>query len=195
MSGATCPQPTETYLQNTSVADLSSAAWKKMSWSLILYIFVTIVIGLTVLRYLSASDRWLSAVIFLILSILIFVFYGLRWFTGDQSRFNYSGTWPPVINMCPDYLVYKKIGNDNVCVDMLGVSTGSGLTQFTQADDKSPPPVFGTTGNPNTINPKYFQPVIFPTSDTNARGAACAAASAKGYTWEGITNGESCTYA
>jgi hypothetical protein len=48
--------------------------------------------------------------ILLILLILIFIFYGLRWFPDG----NLNGTkppvkaWPPIVNMCPDFMVSWK---------------------------------------------------------------------------------------
>jgi hypothetical protein len=175
-------------VQNTSAIDLGKIIWKRLSWSFILYLFVTITLGLTVLNSLASSGRWLSAVIFLILGILIFYFYGIRWFTGTQSKFEYTGPWPPVINMCPDYLVYKKIGTHEVCVDMIGVSRGgnNGLQPYN-----------GTTNvmNGSSLNTQFFfKPVIKPTSSVQDRRTACRNAIKAGLTWEGITNGDSCTF-
>jgi hypothetical protein len=174
-------------IQNMSAIDLGTYVWKRMSWSFILYLFVTITLGLTVLNYLSTSGRWLSAVLFLILGILIFYFYGIRWFSGTQSKFEYNGPWPPVINMCPDYLVYKKIGNQEVCVDMIGVGKGANALQ--------PYREGASLMNGSSLNTTYyFQPVVKPTSTKATRRSACRNAIRAGLTWEGITNGESCTF-
>jgi hypothetical protein len=37
--------------------------------------------------------------------LIVLVYFGLRWF---GSRIEKPANWPPVINMCPDYLTYVK---------------------------------------------------------------------------------------
>lgn len=156
-----------------------------MDYSFIAYILLCIVVGLTLFTSLSNSGRFWSALIVLIVSILIFVFYGMRWFSGTTSRFNYSGPWPPMINMCPDYLVYFKNGNIDTCIDMLGVSRGMGtLKSWTKEDNPNNPPQ-----DPQ----KYFTFVYKPGMSASDMKNLCNATMQAGLTWEGITNGESCT--
>jgi hypothetical protein len=110
------------------------------SFSFILYILVSCVGGLMILRYLYQNNKPLAAMLCLVLLILVFIFFELRWFQNlrlkgaaystqpaqssqsaasgcsagstsvDQSV---SSNWPPIINVCPDYMVSKG-GN---CVD------------------------------------------------------------------------------
>ena len=156
-----------------------------MEYSFIAYIFLCIVIGLGIFSMLTNSGRAWSAVSFLVLSILIFVFYGLRWFGNTDSKTNYGGSWPPIINMCPDYLVYyKRSGTSDSCVDLIGVSRGSSLVPWTADDIKNPP---------QQAN-KYFNFVYKPTMTAEQVAGLCNQAMQAGLTWEGITNGESCTY-
>ncbi len=45
--------------------------------------------------------------VLLVLLLLTFIFYGLRWFPG--GKLNGTGAskvaWPPIVNMCPDFMV------------------------------------------------------------------------------------------
>lgn len=157
-----------------------------MNYSFIAYIFICIVIGLGTFSTLIKADRMYSAILSLILFVLIFVFYGLRWFSGETSRFSYSGAWPPVINMCPDYLVYFKKGVQDTCVDLIGVNRSGGtLKPWTKEDNPS---------NPPEDENKYFRFVYKPGMTPEQLKTLCDAAQSAGVTWEGITNGESCTY-
>lgn len=157
-----------------------------MDYSFIAYIFVCIVVGLGVFTTLNNSGRTWSAIFGLILFILIFVFYGLRWFRDTTSVFRYTGQWPPMINMCPDYLVYFKDGmRRDTCVDLAGVNRSGGLLQpWTKEDVNNPP------ANPA----KYFPHVYKPGMTGDKLKELCTKAMEYGLTWEGITNGESCTF-
>ena len=160
----------------------------RMSWSLIAYIFLCIVIGLSTVMALMRSDRSIAGVLCLVLFILIFVFYGLRWFRGTQSVFEYNGTWPPIINMCPDYLVYYKNTPSNSlnftdsCVDLLGLGANDLVAWTTEETPANPP------ANAN----KYFQFVFKPGMTAKEIQNLCTQAQVRGLTWEGIFNGESC---
>jgi hypothetical protein len=157
-----------------------------MDYSLIAYIFIAAVIILTTFSKLSNSGRYWAAILSLILFILIFVFYGLRWFRGDKSVFTYTGQWPPIINMCPDYLVYYKTANKrDTCVDLIGVNrSGGSLKNWTKEDINNPP----------QDSAKYFPYVYKPGMTGDKLRELCNAAMQYGLTWEGITNGESCTF-
>ncbi len=58
--------------------------------------------------FLYKRGQTIGAMLLLILLILIFIFYGLRWFpdgnlNGTQPA--KPGSWPPIVNMCPDFMV------------------------------------------------------------------------------------------
>lgn len=157
-----------------------------MDFFFILYVFICIVIGLGLFRFLTNSGRNWAAFLVLVLSILIFVFYGMRWFEGTQSTFRYSGPWPPSINMCPDYLVYFNNDGKDTCVDVLGVTrTGSTLKPWTRDDNPQNPPADPA---------KYFDAVYKPGMSMDDLQILCDAAKSAKLTWEGITNGDSCTF-
>jgi hypothetical protein len=153
------------------------------------YIFVSIVLGLGGLMYLVRANRSAAGITYLTLAILIFVFYGQRWFRGTQSIFSYTGTWPPVINMCPDYLVYYKEGTgQDICIDMVGMSQNGALQVATPEDIRN---LATTTLADNKKFPFTYKPGMTADQLKNL----CDATRAAGLTWEGVTNGESCTYA
>jgi hypothetical protein len=158
-----------------------------MDYSFIAYIFSCIVIGLGAFVTLNNSGRTWSAILSLVLFGLIFTFYGLRWFRGDKSAYTYTGSWPPIINMCPDYLIYfKKPNGAETCIDMVGVNrSGGGLKPWTQDDSPANPPE----------DPQKYFPYVYKPGLAGAKlKELCDKAMENGLTWEGITNGESCVF-
>lgn len=73
----------------------------------------------------------------LILLILVFVFFGLRWFQdGSVKGSSKSGVWPPIVNMCPDFMIsWTDNASKNIyCYDASNVyglktSTASFMTK------------------------------------------------------------------
>ena len=157
-----------------------------MDYYFIAYVFLCIVIIMGTASTLSNSGRNWAAILSLVLFILIFVFYGQRWFRDTTMKGTYTGSWPPIINMCPDYLVYFKRGNTETCIDLLGVNRSNGALQAWSRDD--------TPANPPQTDAKYFNYVYKPGMTAAQMKQACDAAMQMGLTWEGITNGESCTF-
>ncbi len=82
-----------------------------MDFLFILYILFSLVSGLGGTYYLIQSERTLAGFLYFVGAALVLTFYGLRWFTGDSlkvTRYD-SGSWPPFVNMCPDFLsVYER---------------------------------------------------------------------------------------
>ena len=110
-----------------------------MDFWLILYLVVTLVVGSGVISYLYKQGKTIGAMLLLVLLILVFTFYGLRWFPGGNlNGSNPSGnvTWPPIVNMCPDFMVGwtdSANGNKVYCYDAsntygLKSYSGAGLT-------------------------------------------------------------------
>jgi hypothetical protein len=99
-----------------------------MRYALVFYILFCIFVGLSGTMQLYRSERVVAAFVFLILAILVFVFFGLRWFkNGGGSKTQ----WPPIMNMCPDYLTaYTMPDNKVVCVDTVGVSRNCSLEKY-----------------------------------------------------------------
>jgi len=169
----------------------------KRRWMLYAYIFLCIAIGLGGPMTIFRSGRPLTAFAFFVGAIIIFIMFGTRWF-GDLDTS--SGTWPPVINTCPDYLSYYERADSNkpggkgangsrrTCIDTTGVSTtsfNSGATRMTQ-----------WTGNDTDNDNLYFDLDDNTETDTYKRLAKfCQMAIDHGVSWEGITDGQVCTFA
>jgi hypothetical protein len=147
-----------------------------INYSLLAYILAVIIVVMTTLSSLYSSERLIAAIASFILFILIFTFFGLRWFKyGLASTGTYSGNYPAVINTCPDYLsVYKNDGR-TVCVDTVGIAlTGSSLKTLTA----------GATPTSNN----FFTNIYTPGSTQAQMDAMAVAAKAAGLSWEGITD-------
>ncbi len=157
-----------------------------MDYYFIAYVFLSIVIGLTTVSKLFQSTRVWAAILCLVLFGLIFYFYGQRWFQGTGRVGIYTGSWPPLINMCPDYLVYFKNGNKDTCIDLIGVNRSGGLLKPWTQDD--------TPSNPPADASKYFNYIHRADDKEDDMKKLCTLAQQAGLTWEGITNGESCTF-
>lgn len=106
------------------------------SYKLIFYILFCVFVGLSVTVQLMKSNRTVAGIGYLILAILIFVFFGLRWF-GREGK-SAAGQWPPIINACPDYLTrYNKTTGSGatevvkaMCIDTVGVSKNGQMKKW-----------------------------------------------------------------
>jgi hypothetical protein len=134
---------------------------------------------------LNKSNNTIGAILFVIGAILIFIVFGLKWFSPGSTFSETPVSWPPHINTCPDYLVfYNRTMPDGStkgsCIDLIGVSTNGSLKVFPKND-----------AAPTTED--YYFSLQTKSSDTAAKNAElCQRAISFGLTWEGITNGESC---
>ena len=157
-----------------------------MDYAFIAYVFLAIVVTAGAGMQLFQSNRMWTAILVLILFTLIFYFFGIRWFRGTSLLGGYQGSWPPIINACPDYLVYYRRGQQDTCVDLLGVNRSGGvLVPWTQEDSPQ---------NPPADDRKYFPYVYKSTMKAAELQQLCNYTQQAGLTWEGITNGESCTF-
>lgn len=165
----------------------------EINYKLAAYILLSAAIGIYGVMYFFKSQRTISAVLYLILAILIFLFFGLRWF-GNKASSNASTSWPPIINSCPDYLTaYTRTVNGTkvpTCIDLIGVSTGSyGSNGVVKKWESSM-----SINNPPTTDEYYFDPTM-PTASIAGESPyqqLCNRTKAAGLTWEGICDGENC---
>jgi hypothetical protein len=122
----------------------------EVNWYLILYYIVCILIAANIAGWLWNRGQTSGAIITLALLLLVFVFFGLRWFNTPDPRAakaacaKVSGTgaepdtvlnpWPPSVNMCPDFMVaYTESTGRLLCYDVnntyeMKEGTGAGLT-------------------------------------------------------------------
>ena len=158
---------------------------------------MAIIIGIWGTVGLFQSHRQIAAIIFLIGAILVFVYFGMRWFEeGGIGPGNVPKQWPPIVNTCPDFLTYYEYSTGSgvsaktyrACIDTIGVSTKpSALAKW----------VVGTTVAPTEYSETDTKVFNLQGADgvelTNKK--KCDAAIAAGLAWEGITDGFTCTYA
>lgn len=153
----------------------------KVNWFMILYILGSI-IGLVYGTNKVYATGQARGVLFAIGALIVLVYFGLRWF---GSRIVKPTSWPPIINMCPDYLTY--VSRLRGCVDMLGVSkASSGMT-------KTLPSEVASLSKSNTQ--KVFE---FTSEDVRAAKSVndlktiCERCQTAGLTWEGVWDGDVC---
>jgi hypothetical protein len=158
-----------------------------------IYLGIYIVLAIFVIAggtfKLYGMDQSLAALLFFIGVLFIFTTFGIKWFGTKSSLFSKTPvSWPPMVNTCPDYLVYygRKMTDGSTqdnCIDLIGVSKNGALKVFPGNVNTSDPP----------SNNEYYFSLVTKSSDPAARKAElCQRAIAAGLTWEGITNGESC---
>jgi len=139
---------------------------------------VAIVVTLGLFVAISNSGRTWTAMIVLALLIAVDILFYRRWFRSYGALGAYSGNWPPIINMCPDYLVYYNNNGKDTCIDLIGVSSGNTLKPWTSDD---------TPQNPHTDTKKYFPYIYNPGVDLPTIQQATINA---GLTWEGIVGSD-----
>ena len=159
---------------------------------MLLYILIAITVGFGVSATFFKENRTAAAITFLVGAILVFVYFGIRWFEKGRlpGGAEAKQKWPPVINTCPDYLVYyerkKTVSGvetvERTCVDPLGVSRKPDVlvkwpnTAEAPSDDKY-----------------YFSLELADVkTDVEKRAKICERALEAGLTWEGVTDGMTC---
>lgn len=156
---------------------------------ILIYVLVSLAIGVGGTVALMRGGRSIAGIIYLIGAILIFVFFGLRWFVYSTPSWA-PKSWPPSINTCPDFLVYKQADlngtSHDTCIDVQGVSTKPDVLKCWPKD--------GSTPSLATSPAFYFDKTEILKSvnqaDTGAvRTALAAAAIEAGVSWEGLADG------
>ena len=155
----------------------------EINYKVIAYVLFVIVTTMSALSYLYRSERIVAAVAVFILFVLIFTFYGIRWFkkgTSITTGNNANGPFPPVINTCPDFLSVMTLNRDGkqVCIDTMGVSRNQTiLNTWRQGTTEA-------TAASNHYFTKIYTPGMTDVSElkTAAEGALLS--------WEGITDPE-----
>ncbi len=157
-----------------------------MDFALIVYIvFCIFVIGGGI-TYFTRMDLTIAAGLFGTGALLVFVFYGMRWFKGSALKSNAvveEGVWPPTVNPCPDYWVKTVDSNGNiVCKDEKNYFsvTADTATPYTLTTASSSTPasltVYGGTGTKKPISGDRLAAIL--SGNTGLR-------------WEGIFDGVS----
>ena len=162
-----------------------------INWYLVVYVVLSVLFVFYGTTSIYSTGQ-IRGVIFGIGTSLVLIYYGLKWFGTPKVEVK---SWPPVINMCPDFLTFVpniKSGQTTTpgCVDLLGVSSSSNAagafikvfpTSISTLDASMTTKVFKYTSN----NVKAV------TSGAGLQ-AICDACQAAGLTWEGVYDGDSC---
>ena len=120
-------------------------------------------------------------VIFAVGVSLVLMYFGVRWFGKGSDK---PKKWPPVVNMCPDYLTY--VPSLPGCVDMLGVSTNGNMTISMPSDL----PTLQISNTQRVF--EYTSPDVKAATTASALQAICDRCKNAGVTWEGVYDGDSC---
>ena len=123
----------------------------------------------------------IRAVIYAIGVVQVLVYFGLRWFGTSTKK---SKSWPPVINMCPDYLTYVPALPG--CVDLLGVSSNGNLVVSMPSDV----PALQLTNTQKVF--EYTSADIKSAQDASDLQEICDRCQSAGVTWEGVYDGDTC---
>ncbi len=157
--------------------------------NILIYVLVTLAIGIGGTVALMRGGRTLSGVIYIIGAILIFLFFGLRWFIHGAPKWQ-PKSWPPNINTCPDFLIYMQVDNNGVmqdtCIDVQGVSTKPDVLKCWPKDGRNPPI---STDPAYYFNKTQILNGINGADGVAVRRALANAAIQAGVSWEGLTDG------
>lgn len=105
-----------------------------MDFWFVLYIIVSIVIGLSLISMAYKREQFIAAMLIFALLTAVFVFFGLRWFAGRALKGTQPSTaaWPPIVNVCPDFMssYTNNQTKKTYCYDhtnVYGLKTGGAL--------------------------------------------------------------------
>jgi hypothetical protein len=179
-----------------------------MDFWVILYSLICIVVGGGFVSMLFNRGQQMGAMTLLVLLILVFLFYGLRWFPGGNLNGTKTGAvvWPPIVNVCPDFMVSwtDKLTNKVYCYDAaniyglqastaappligsLTIGTASSQTAYLLKD-----PTQGSTTSTLSAAPARW-PLI---SALTTRSSDVLTTAAKYLRWEGVWDGQTLTAA
>ncbi len=187
-----------------------------MDFWLVAYILLSIVIGVSLYGFLYNRGQNTAAMIVFVLLIAVFAFFGLRWFQKGVLKGSVadpSGNWPPIVNLCPDFMVAWKdpSGGKVYCHDannIYNLKTASSLTApLTNSGTTNP--IGGVTngagflifdasasGNPTSLKdtggPAKFPFLNTLYSSTNTVSGNTSS-DIKSIRWEGVWDGQKST--
>jgi hypothetical protein len=167
-----------------------------MDFWVILYSLICVVVGGGAVSFLYKRNQSIAAMITLVLLLLVFILYGLRWFPGGNLNGSKpkGGSWPPIVNMCPDFMASWKDprdGNKIYCYDaanLYNLKTTT-VTDFSISKEVNnvPGQAVILLQNPLGTSPATKNPLKETLKKTPAIMTANTATSA--IRWEGVWDG------
>lgn len=144
-----------------------------MELSFLFYILISVIVISGSLYFNIRPGAMSKGIVMCILFILLFIFFGLRWFTASGASnigTNLSTTWPPPnsLSMCPDFTTLSSNGNQYAiytCTDTRRVSRTAAASPATLA----------LNDNPTSTNMGYY-----------SVASLCKSCYGAGLTWEGV---------
>jgi len=101
-----------------------------MELSFIFYLFAAFIIIPGSFFLLLIFRKPTAGVIAAVGLLILFILFGIQFFNTDGSykqQVVSTGSWPPYINYCPDYLSLYKNGTEMICVDTVGVASNNSV--------------------------------------------------------------------
>lgn len=161
-----------------------------MDYTFLFYIFLSVVVSAGGSYILFSTGRTIAAGLYLLGMIALETYFGTRWFTLTGNKVSTSGSWPPSINVCPDYLsLYKDTDGTNYCVDTIGITNSSLSTTPFQ------PAKFSADGTYRPITDQQkrtgiiFQLYKDKTGEDRMNSLKTQLKTMPGVTWEGVWDG------
>jgi hypothetical protein len=151
-----------------------------MDLTFLFYIFLSVVAITGGAFYFFTNRMEITAALYFVGILAAAVVFGLRWFSasGEVKLGNVSGTWPPMINYCPDFLTLYTVNNAQVCIDTIGVAQTGGIKKW---------------DNPNQTDDSFLFNLFLDLSGPERRKKLCEEAATKRVTWEGVWDGSVCS--
>ena len=167
----------------------------KINWQMILYVIISAIFLVYGTNKVYSTGQ-IRGVVFGIGAGLVLVYFGLKWFGITPVK---QKRWPPVINMCPDFLTYvpnqilSTAGSTTMvpgCVDLLGVTSSSNAsTAFVKV---FPTSISSLDASMTTKVFKYTSLDVKAASSASDLQIICDACQNAGLTWEGVYDGDTC---
>lgn len=167
----------------------------KLPYALLAYIALSI-IGLIYGTSYINSINGVRGTVFAIGAAVVLLYTGFVWFGKSTPAIT---SWPPKINMCPDYLTYfkwttgsaaaiggKAAGTKEGCIDLVGVRTiDTGIIKTA-----SPPLAASFSGSSSNVF-EYTSADLTGATQTKLKDI-CKRCQDLGITWEGVYDGDTC---
>jgi hypothetical protein len=154
-----------------------SAPQIEMNYLFWAYVFTSFMVISGSAYYFYSQSQEVAAGIMLFGLLITSIYFGLRWFPTPGSQITPTGSWPPVINYCPDFLTLYVINGEQVCLDTVGVSQAGGMSKWS---------------DPTQQDEKYLFHLFLNTSGPDRIKKLCDQANAKRVNWEGVWDGAVC---
>lgn len=156
-----------------------------MNLTLYLYVFSAAIMVISGSVFFFKNGNSITGGIYGIGSLALAIFFGTRWFLPSGIDAGAGTQWPPVINVCPDFLSLYTLtpsgaaAAKKVCIDTIGVSKNGSLKVWSDPTQ--------------TDSSYFFDPTPTVATGSTLVATLCDQCTAKGITWEGIYDGTACT--